>query len=181
MEVLVILLGFLLFAVSYLFVPVIFCLCGIKLSKSTIITIVIINCVCVTLLFYLLYSYVLAAIIAMGVCGVPWSIVAYLLMKKKCLKEEANLPKIEDVYIPKYTATPIQNTEMRLSPIGETPKNLYGLEPRLQTEEPKPNERTTTEVDIIVRLKTDEEFFNAVKTIYELDKEKLSSLLRIIK
>ena len=192
MEVLVILLGFLCFAVSYLFVPTIFCLCGNKLSKSTIITIVIINCVCVTLLFAFFYTYVLAAILVMILLGVPFSSFAYWLMNKKCLRiDKPIVPNTIEKYTPKYKSTPIKVEEMSLSPIGETPKkygncNVYGSDIRLQTEEPKPNvqeiaNKESDTVDIILRLKTDEEFFSAVKTIYELDKEKLSSLLHIIK
>ena len=192
MKIFYYLIGLLLVAVTYLIVPIIFCLCSSKLSKSKIITIVVINCVCVTLLYYPLYGFVLIALIAMVIFGVPWSFFAYWLMNKKCLRiDKPIVPNTIEKYTPKYKSTPIKVEEMSLSLIGETPKkygncNVYGSDIRLQTEEPKPNvqeiaNKESDTVDIILRLKTDEEFFSAVKTIYELDKEKLSSLLHIIK
>ena len=183
MEGLFILLGLLLFTVSYLFVPAIFCLRGKELSKAKILTITIINGTCITLLYSFLYND-FATTIGMVAIGIPWSCVAYWLMKKKCFVKQ-------EKYIPKYSSTPIQVEKMSLSPIGEIPKkygnfNIYGDDIRLQTEEPKTNDCRTTKkecdtVDIILRLKTDEEFYTVVKTINEFDKEKLSSLLRFLK
>ncbi len=38
-----------------------------------------------------------------------------------------------------------------------------------------------TIADVVIRLQTDEKFFEAVKAMYDLDEEKLSSLLALLK
>ncbi|MGI6029627.1 MAG: hypothetical protein ACOX81_09525 [Candidatus Heteroscillospira sp.] len=71
---------------AYLFVPVILCLRGKKYKLSTIRKIVIINSLCVWLIFNVIR---INAGDDGGEAGVIlWSAVAYWLMKKKCLAEE---------------------------------------------------------------------------------------------
>lgn len=124
MEVFVTFLLDLLFtAVSYLLVPIIFCLSKKELSNSQIKKLVIVNGVCVWLIFTIIR-------IENGIDGTSaavflWSGIAYWLMRKHCLeKEKAISPETEEKYIPNYNAAPIQCEQTISSNKGEEHKKL---------------------------------------------------------
>ena len=181
MDVFTLLANLLISIIAYLLVPTIYCIRGKNLSLSKIKKIVIINGVFVGLIFLIIR-------IEQGLYGTSaavflWSGVAYWMMKKKCLVKE-------DTHKPKYSATKIETIKTSLSYEGEKPKkygnyNVSGQDLSLQTENPPQNvdkfTRKESDIrDLVLRLKTDEDFFTTVKTIYELDKEKLSNLLRFL-
>ncbi len=169
---------------AYLCLPTIYCLRRTQLTPSQVKKIVIVNSVCVWLIFTIIR-------IANGTGGIAggflWCYVANWLMKKYCLKTEE---KHETKYEQKYSATPIHTEKMSLSNIGEVPKqygdyNVYGSDISLKPIEKTKNddiEKTKNDdiADIVIRLLNDEEFLSAVKKVNQLDKEKLSSLLRFL-
>lgn len=78
----------------------------------------------------------------------------------------------------RYEKGDIENLPLDiLEPIAKaletTPQYLMGWE-----EMQKNND---TIADVVMRMQTDEVFFAAVKAMYDLDKEKLSSLLALLK
>lgn len=170
-------LSLLITAVAYLILPIVLCIIGKPLTLSQIKKLVIVNGISVWLIFAIIR-------IESGIDGASyavflWSSVAYWLMKKRCLKTEE---KHEQKHEQKYSVTPIQTEKMSLSFENEEHKqygnyNFYGSDLSLK---PKENTKNDDIADIVVRLLNDEEFLSAVKKISELDKEKLSSLLRFL-
>lgn len=164
-------------AVAYLVFPIVLCIIGKPLTLSQIKKLVIVNGICVWLIFTIIR--IESGIDGTSAAVLLWSYVAYWLMKKRCLKTEE---KLEIKHEQKYSVTPIQSNKMSLSNIGEVPKqygdyNVYGSDISLKTEEKTKNDDIA---DIVIRLSNDEEFLSAVKKISELDKEKLSSLSRFL-
>lgn len=180
--ILAIFLNLLITAVAYLILPIVLCIIGKPITLSQIKKVVIVNGICVWLIFTIIR--IESGIDGTSAAVLLWSSVAYWLMKKYCLKKEETKQetKQETKHEQKYSVTPIQTEKMSLSNIGEVPKqygdyNVYGSDLSL-----KPKEKTKNDdiADIVVRLLNDEEFLSAVKKIGELDKEKLSSLLRLL-
>ncbi len=174
-------LSLLITAIAYLILPIVLCVIGKPLTLSQIKKLVIVNGISVWLIFAIIR-------IESGIDGTSaavflWSSVAYWLMKKRCLKtEEKHEQKHETKHEQKYSVTPIQTEKMSLSFENEEHKqygnyNFYGSDLSLK---PKENTKNDDIADIVARLLNDEEFLSAVKKISELDKEKLSSLLRFL-
>lgn len=179
--ILTIFLNLLITAVAYLILPIVLCVIGKPITLSQIKKVVIVNGICVWLIFTIIR--IESGIDGTSAAVLLWSSVAYWLMKKRCLKtEEKHEIKHETKHEQKYSVTPIQTNKMSLSNIGEVPKqygdyNVYGSDISLKTEEKTKNDDIA---DIVIRLSNDEEFLSAVMKISELDKEKLSSLLRFL-
>lgn len=169
-------------AVAYLVFPIVLCIIGKPITLSQIKKVVIVNGICVWLIFTIIR--IESGIDGTSAAVLLWSSVAYWLMKKYCLKtEEKHETKQETKHEQKYSVTPIQTDKMSLSNIGEVPKqygdyNVYGSDLSLK---PKEKAKNDDIADIVVRLLNDKEFLSAVKKISELDKEKLSSLLQFLK
>ncbi len=194
---LTILLDILVTLVAYLCVPVIFCLKGKELTQSKIKKIVIINGVSVWLVFAIIKASL--DIEQTSAAVFLWSFVAYQLMTKMCKATETE-------YKPKYRVRKIETEKMSLSFEGETnhKQGKYcGKDLMIQNdvaintqpsedkkehiiEQKTPNPQVAQDVltdeviDIVLRIKTDEDFRTVVKTINTLDKEKLTSLLKIL-
>ena len=118
-------------AVAYLFVPIIFCIRGNELSKSKIKKIVIINGICVFLIFAIIK--ILAEVDQTSYAWVLWSGVAYWLMEKQCVVKNARFSESsEEKYIPKYTTTPVRVEEISL------------------TNKPEEHKKTTKTVSIVL-------------------------------
>ncbi len=118
-------------AVAYLLVPIIFCIRRKKLVLSKIKKIVIINGLCVWLMFFVLKYHLYKVDDIRIIPVLLWSNVAFWLLKKYLLKVE--------VYKPMFSEPPTQNEKMSLSPENEEPKkygnyNVSGSDLRLETE-----------------------------------------------
>ena len=89
---------------------------------------------------------------------------------KRLGKNRTTVYRYETGYIENL---PIDIIEPIADVLQTTPAHLMGWD-----EVQKKNDALT---DIIIRLRTDDDFFNAVKRLNDLDSDKLSSLLTLLK
>ena len=94
---------------AYLFVPTIFCICRKKFALSKIKLIVILNGICVWLVFRIMFIDVGSNINSAAVF--IWSTVAYWLMKKYCLKTSDDGEPTKKFVITQVKKTNIENIQ----------------------------------------------------------------------
>ena len=93
-------------AVAYLLVPMVVCIIRKKLTHSQIKRLVVINGICVWLIFMIIR--INAGEEGVSFAVILWSAIAYWLLKKRCLKEE--IDEYEDI-----PGEPLQNDQPRYS------------------------------------------------------------------
>lgn len=89
---------------------------------------------------------------------------------KRLGKNRTTVYRYETGYIENL---PIDIIEPIAAVLQTTPEYLMGWE--------KVQKNNDAIADIIIRLRTDDDFFNAVKRLNDLDSDKLSSLLTLLK
>ena len=107
--------------VGYLLVPVIFCLCKKRMTNKKILKVIIINAICVWLIFQIIR-------IASGDSGTSgavfiWSGIGYAIMRKNLLVEETTKEPVDDVIVEKFDIT-VKPTPQNVQP--QKPSNKKG-------------------------------------------------------
>ena len=100
-------------AFAYLFVPTVLCICRAKMTLSRIKLIVGINGICFWLMFMIIR--LSAGIEGTSYAVVLWSSIAYLLMKKYCLKDSNDNKPVKRYVVKQIKKVNLSNTQEQKS------------------------------------------------------------------